>query len=147
MYELLLVEDNPGDALLAREVFGEGPYDVNIHHVSEGNDALSFLKQDGRHASAPRPDLILLDLNLPGKDGRELLADIKNDDDLRSIPVIVLSTSTAYSDMEYCYSLHANCYVSKPISLVEFTDVVRRIESFWFGLPGALQAAEKRDAS
>lgn len=131
MMEVLLVEDNPGDARLAAEAFKEGAVPCRLHVASDGIEAMAFLRRQGRHETAPRPDLILLDLNLPRKDGREVLAEIKEDPGLRRIPVIVLTTSQAESDIARAYELHANCYIVKPVDFDRFIDVVRGIEDFW----------------
>ncbi|WP_184263827.1 response regulator [Novispirillum itersonii] len=132
--EILLVEDNPGDARLAAEAFKEGTIPTHLHVASDGIEAMAFLRRQGRHESAPRPDLILLDLNLPRKDGREVLAEIKEDPALRRIPVIVLTTSQAESDVSRAYDLHANCYIVKPVDFDRFIDVVKGIEDFWCSL-------------
>ena len=129
--EILLVEDNPGDVRLTREALVDGKVWNNLHHAADGVEALDFLRQQGKHTSAPRPDMILLDLNLPRKSGREVLADIKADPTLRSIPVVVLTTSKAEEDVLESYGLHANCYIVKPIDLDQFIRVVQSIESFW----------------
>jgi chemotaxis family two-component system response regulator Rcp1 len=130
--EILLVEDNPGDARLAREGLSECKIRNNLHVVDDGVKAMAFLRQSGEYAHVPRPDLILLDLNLPRKDGREVLREIKEDESLRLIPVVVLTTSKAEEDIVKSYSLHANCYVTKPLGLQQFLDVVKSIEDFWF---------------
>ena len=129
--EILLVEDNPGDVRLTREALKEGKVYNNLHWAKDGVEALEFLKRQGRHADAPRPDIILLDLNLPKKDGREVLAVIKQDADLKNIPVVVLTTSEAEEDVLKSYSLHANCYVTKPVDLEKFIQVVQSIDRFW----------------
>ncbi len=129
--EILLVEDNPADVRLTREAFKDGRVRNNLHVVEDGVEAVAFLRRQGRYASAVRPDLILLDLNLPKMDGREVLAGIKADPDLRRIPVIVLSVSQAEQDILKSYNLNANCYISKPVDLDEFIRVVRAIEGFW----------------
>lgn len=130
--EILLVEDNPGDIRLMRESFKDAKVRNNINHVGDGITALAYLRREGPYARAPRPDIILLDLNLPKKDGREVLAVIKSDDDLRRIPVVILTTSRAEEDIVKSYDLHANCYISKPVDLEQFMHVVRSIENFWF---------------
>lgn len=127
--EILLVEDNPGDARLAVEAFREGRVANRLHAVEDVEQALDFLR--GRNAGAPRPDLILLDLRLPRGDGRELLAELKQDPDLRRIPVIVLTTSQSEQDVLASYDLHVNCYITKPVDLDQFYAVVRAIEDFW----------------
>ncbi|MBI2711015.1 MAG: response regulator [Actinobacteria bacterium] len=129
--EVLLVEDDPGDVLLTREAFEEFKLRNNLHVVSDGVEALEFLSRRGSHADAPRPDLVLLDLNLPRKDGREVLAAIKGDDALASIPVVVLTTSDAEEDILRSYRLHANAYVQKPVDFERFIEVVRRIDDFF----------------
>lgn len=130
--DILLVEDSPTDVLLAREALEHAKVLNTLHVVSDGVEAMEFLRRRGRFAEAVRPDLILLDLNLPRKDGREVLAEIKEDDDLKRIPVVVLTTSQDESDIHQVYGLHANCYVSKPVDFERFTEVVRAIENFWF---------------
>jgi chemotaxis family two-component system response regulator Rcp1 len=129
--DILLVEDNPGDVRLTREALLDGKVWNNFHHTPDGAEALAFLRKQGVYATVPRPDLILLDLNLPRKDGREVLAEIKEDPDLRTIPVVVLTTSKAEEDVLRSYGLHANCYIVKPIDLEQFLTVVQAIESFW----------------
>ncbi len=129
--EVLLVEDNAGDARLAQEALRNGKFRVGFHHARDGEEAMAFLRRSGKHTAAPRPDLILLDLNLPGMDGREVLAEIKIDEDLKRIPVVVLSTSSAEHDILCAYGLHANCYVTKPVTMVEFIKAVTAIEDFW----------------
>jgi CheY-like chemotaxis protein len=129
--EVLLVEDDPGDVLMTREAFAQHKVRNTLHVVSDGVEALSFLRQEGKYAEAPRPDLVLLDLNLPRKDGREVLAEIKADPQLRRTPVVVLTTSEAEEDVLRSYDLHANAYVAKPVDFDRFIDVVRRIDSFF----------------
>ncbi|MEA3324497.1 MAG: response regulator [Euryarchaeota archaeon] len=129
--EILLVEDNPGDVRLTQEVLMDGKVRNNMHVAKDGVDAISFLQQTGEYADAPRPDIILLDLNMPKKDGREVLADIKADPDLKKIPVVVLTTSSAEHDIFRSYDLHANCYITKPVDLDQFIRVIRSIEDFW----------------
>jgi CheY-like chemotaxis protein len=129
--EILLVEDNPGDERLTREALKEGKVYSNLHWVKDGVEAMDFLRRKGKHAGAPRPDIVLLDLNLPKKDGREVLQDIKNDGDLKRIPVVVLTTSKAEEDVLRTYDLHANCYVTKPVDLEKFIVVVKSIDVFW----------------
>ncbi|MBV8071076.1 MAG: response regulator [Acidobacteriaceae bacterium] len=130
-FEILLVEDNPGDVFLTKEAFREGRFAHRLSIVEDGEEALDFLKHRGRYKDTPTPDLILLDLNLPRKDGRELLAEIKEDVQLRHIPVIVLTTSDARQDICRAYKLHANCYLTKPILMEEFLHKVRSVEDFW----------------
>src|SRR5688500_16815986 len=129
--EILLVEDNPGDERLTREALKEGKVYSNLHWVKDGVEAMQFLRREGKYADVPRPDIILLDLNLPKKDGREVLQDIKNDDKLKRIPVVVLTTSKAEEDVLRSYNLHANCYVTKPVDLEKFIVVVKTIDIFW----------------
>jgi CheY-like chemotaxis protein len=130
--EVLLVEDNPGDVRLTREALKEGKVHNNLHVAADGVEALAFLRREGRYADAVRPDLILLDLNLPRKGGREVLEEIKGDPTLRNIPVVILTSSSAEQDIARAYDLHANCYISKPVDLDQFITVVRSIENFWF---------------
>jgi len=129
--EILLVEDNPGDVRLAVEALRDGKVANRLHIVEDGVEAMSFLRREGRYADVPRPDLILLDLNLPLKDGREVLAEIKQDADLKRIPVVILTSSAAEQDVVQAYNLYANCYIVKPIDLDQFLKVVRSIEDFW----------------
>ena len=129
--EILLVEDNPGDMRLTKEALKEGKVYNNLHWAQDGVEALEVLRREGKHAKAPRPDIILLDLNLPKKDGREVLSVIKNDDQLKHIPVVVLTTSKAEEDVVRSYNLHANCYVTKPVDLEKFISVVHAIDRFW----------------
>ena len=132
--EILLVEDNPGDARLTQEALKEGKIGNNLHHVADGVEALSFLRRQGAWAQAPVPDIVLLDLNLPRKDGREVLGEMKADPALKSIPVVVLTTSEAEQDILASYELHANCYITKPVDLDKFISIVRAIESFWLAI-------------
>jgi chemotaxis family two-component system response regulator Rcp1 len=129
--EILLVEDNPGDVRLTKEALREGKVYNNLHWAKDGVEALEFLRRQGKHAKAPRPDIILLDLNLPKKDGREVLEIIKGDEQLKNIPVVVLTTSKAEEDVVRSYALHANCYVTKPVDLEKFIVVVKSIDRFW----------------
>ena len=129
--EILLVEDNPGDVRLTLEAFKDAKVRNNLSVVENGVEAMTFLRREGKFASAPRPDLILLDLNLPKKDGREVLEEIKADADLRRIPVVVLTTSQAEEDILKTYNLHANCYITKPVDFDQFIKIVRSIEEFW----------------
>jgi two-component system, chemotaxis family, response regulator Rcp1 len=129
--EVLLVEDSAGDVRLTREAFKDAKVHINLHVASDGAEAMAFLKHDGVHANAPRPDLILLDLNLPKKDGREVLEEIKVSPTLGSIPVVILTTSAADADILRSYRLHANCYITKPVDLDGFLTVVKSIDSFW----------------
>ena len=130
--EILLVEDSPSDAALAREALIEAKVHNNLHHVEDGIEALAFLRREGKYAKAPRPGLILLDLNLPRTDGREVLAKIKADTNLATIPVVVLTTSQSEQDIMQVYGLHANCYITKPVDFAQFAHVVRSINDFWF---------------
>ncbi|CAI4030758.1 Response regulator Rcp1 [Nitrospira tepida] len=132
--EILLVEDNPGDVRLTMEALKEAKVINNLTVLKDGAEALAFLHRQGQYAKAPRPHLILLDLNLPKKDGREVLADIKADPTLRRIPVVVLTTSQDEQDVYKSYNLHANCFITKPVDLEQFVKVVRSIEDFWLGI-------------
>jgi two-component system, chemotaxis family, response regulator Rcp1 len=132
--EILLVEDNPGDVRLTAEGLREGKIRNNLSVVGDGIEAMAFLHREGQYGDAPRPDLILLDLNLPRKDGREVLAEIKVDEDLRRIPVVILTTSSAEQDIVRTYDLAANCYVTKPLDFEAFVEVVKSIEEFWFSI-------------
>ena len=129
--EILLVEDNPGDVRLTREALKDGKIVNNLHVAEDGVDALAFLRREGKYHNAVRPELILLDLNLPKKDGREVLAEIKADKELKRIPVVILTSSAAEQDIVRSYNLHANCYVTKPVDLDQFINVVKSIEHFW----------------
>ncbi|HEU0199342.1 MAG TPA: response regulator [Burkholderiaceae bacterium] len=140
--EILLVEDSPADVDLALESFAESPVDHRVHTVSDGEGALDFLHRRGSHAAAPRPDLVILDLNLPRKDGREVLADIRADAALKDLPVVVLTSSESERDMYSCYQLQANCYVVKPIGLQEFQRTMRAIQRFWLETVAALPTQE-----
>jgi CheY-like chemotaxis protein len=129
--EILLVEDNPGDVRLTKEALKEGKVYNNLHWAKDGVEAMEFLRQEGKNAKAPRPDIILLDLNLPKKDGREVLASLKSDSRFKHIPVVILTTSEAEEDVLKSYELHANCYVTKPVDLEKFIQVVQSIDRFW----------------
>ncbi len=129
MTDVLLIEDNSGDVRLMKEALAGS--DLRIHVAEDGDEALQFLRQKGRFSLAPRPDLIFLDLNLPRRDGREVLEEIKKDAELRRIPVIILTTSDAQQDVQRAYDLHANCYVRKPSELDDFFDVIRSCQDFW----------------
>jgi two-component system, chemotaxis family, response regulator Rcp1 len=128
--DILLVEDNPGDERLTREALKEGKVYSNLHWVKDGVEAMAFLRREGKYAAAPRPEIILLDLNLPRKDGREVLEEVKADDRLRRIPVVILTTSKAEEDVLRTYNLHANCFVTKPVDLDKFMVVVKSIDDF-----------------
>jgi CheY-like chemotaxis protein len=130
--EILLVEDNAGDVRLTREALKDAKVLNTLHVARDGEEAMDYLYHKGKYADAPRPDLILLDLNLPRKDGREVLAEIKADEDLKRIPVVILTTSKSEEDVLKVYNLHANCYVTKPLDLDQFIRVVQAIEDFWF---------------
>lgn len=132
--EILLVEDNPGDARLALEALKESKVHNNLHHVSDGVEAMKFLRRQMEQTGVPPPDLILLDLNMPRMDGREVLEEIKEDPDLRVIPVVVLTTSEAERDLLKSYGMHANAYIVKPIDLDRFMEVIQAIEEFWFSI-------------
>jgi len=132
--EILLVEDNPGDVRLTKEALKEGRFANIINVAVDGFEAMAFLRREGKYANASRPDLILLDLNLPKKNGREVLAEIKADSDLKRIPVVVLTSSQAEKDIVATYNLHANCYITKPVDFEQFICVVRSIEDFWFAV-------------
>lgn len=132
--EILLVEDNPGDARLTLEAFKEGRVLNHLTVINDGAEALEYLRREGPHADAKQPDLVLLDLNLPKKDGREVLAEVKSDARLRNIPVVVLTTSAAPEDVKKAYGEHANCYITKPVDLEQFLHVVQSIENFWLSL-------------
>jgi two-component system, chemotaxis family, response regulator Rcp1 len=137
--EFLLVEDNPGDVRLTREALTESKLANHLSVVNDGVEAMAFLRREGKYADAPRPDLILLDLNLPRKSGREVLAEIKADASLKRIPVVVITSSEAEQDILATYNLHVNCYVTKPVDLDQFIKVVRSIQTFWLTivkLPG-----------
>lgn len=129
--EILLVEDSPADVRLTKEALKEEKLHNNLYVVNDGVEAMEFLRKEGKYQKAIRPDLILLDLNLPKKDGREVLKEIKNDDDLKTIPVVILTISKAEEDVLKSYNLHANCYITKPIDLNQFTKVVKSIKDFW----------------
>ena len=132
--EILLIEDNPGDARLTQEALNDGKVKNNLHIVYDGVEATDFLFKRNKYKDAPRPDLILLDLNLPKKSGKEVLAEIKVDENLKSIPVIILTTSKAEVDILKSYKLHANCFLTKPIDLIKFFEMIKSIEGFWLTL-------------
>jgi CheY-like chemotaxis protein len=133
-FEILLVEDSPGDVRLTREALKDAKVHVNLHVAPDGMEAMAFLKREGQYAGAPRPDMILLDLNLPRKDGREVLAEIKESPTLQCIPVIILTTSKSDEDVLRSYRLRANCYISKPVDLDGFLKVVKSIDDFWLSI-------------
>jgi len=132
--EVLLVEDSPGDVRLTREAFKDAKVHINLHVASDGNEAMAFLLGRGEYVGVPRPDLILLDLNLPKKDGREVLTEIKESPTLRSIPVVILTTSASEADILRSYRLHANCYITKPVGLNGFLEVIKSIDNFWLSV-------------
>jgi two-component system, chemotaxis family, response regulator Rcp1 len=132
--EVLLVEDSPGDIRLTQEALKDAKVHINLRVARDGIDAMAFLKREGEYAAAPRPDLILLDLNLPRKDGREVLKEIKENPELKSIPVVILTTSASEADILRSYLLHANCYITKPVNLDGFLTVVKSIDSFWLSI-------------
>jgi two-component system, chemotaxis family, response regulator Rcp1 len=132
LIDILLVEDNPGDVRLTREILKDGRLRNNLFVCGDGEDALDFLRRRGKHANATRPDLVLLDLNLPRKSGREVLAEVKDDPDLKAIPIVILTTSSAEYDVLQSYNLHANCYITKPVDLAQFIKIVHEICDFWF---------------
>jgi len=129
--QILLVEDNPGDVRLTMEALRGAKVANELHVVGDGGEAIEFLNRCGTHADAPRPDIVLLDLNLPRVDGNEVLAQIKSDPDLAKIPIIVLTSSSAEADIQRAYELHANCFISKPVDFTEFIGAVRSLEGFW----------------
>lgn len=129
--EVLLVEDNPGDVRLTQETFRDANQSIHLSVATEGADAMAFLRREGAHVHAPRPDVILLDLNLPKMDGREVLVQIKKDEDLKAIPVVILTTSDAEADIVASYRLHANCYLTKPVQLKAFEELVKSVNDFW----------------
>jgi len=142
MIDILLVEDSPADVLIAREALSEAKLLNTIHVAEDGVEAMDFLYKRGKFASTPRPDLILLDLNLPRKNGREVLAEIKADEDLKRIPVVVLTTSNAEEDILRSYNLYANCYVVKPVEFDSFVKAVQSIQHFWFSIVALPPAKE-----
>lgn len=132
--DILMVEDNPGDARLTEEALKESKVYNNLHHVRDGVEAMEFLLKEGRYSDAPTPDIILLDLNLPRKDGRQVLAELKAIPRLKNIPVVVLTTSEAEQDIVKSYELHANCYITKPVDLDKFVEIIHGIENFWLSI-------------
>ncbi|MBW4555604.1 MAG: response regulator [Trichormus sp. ATA11-4-KO1] len=132
--EVLLVEDNPGDAQLTRIALEDSKISVNLNVVEDGVEAMAFLRKQENYASAPHPDIVLLDLNLPRKDGREVLAEIKADQSLKRIPVVVLTTSQSEEDVLKAYNLSANCFITKPVDFDQFVKIVQSIENFWFAI-------------
>ncbi len=129
--DFLLVEDNPGDVRLTQEALKSHKVQNNLHVATDGEEAMAFLRRQGKYANAPRPDIILLDLNLPKKDGREVLAEIKSDPNLKTIPVVIITSSEAEQDVIKSYNLNANCYVTKPVNLDQFIKVVQSVNDFW----------------
>lgn len=139
LVEILLVEDSMGDAGLVKEVLKESKIRNHVSHVMNGEEAMAFLRKEGKYADVRRPHLVLLDLNMPRKDGREVLAEVKADDKLKNIPIVVMTTSKSEEDICRSYKLHANCYIQKPLDFEQFANVIRSIEEFWFTivrLPG-----------
>ncbi len=134
LIEILLVEDNPGDVRLTREALKDGKVLNKLSVVEDGAEAMAFLRREGKYTDAPRPDLILLDLNLPKKDGRQVLAEIKVDQNLKRIPVVILTTSKSEEDILKTYDQHANCYITKPVDLEQFLTVVKSVQHFWLGV-------------
>jgi CheY-like chemotaxis protein len=132
--EVLLVEDNPGDALLTRIALEDSKISVHLNVVEDGVEAMAFLRKQDKYAKVAHPDIVLLDLNLPKKDGREVLAEIKSDENLKRIPVVVLTTSQAEEDILKAYNLAANCYITKPVDFDQFIKIIRTIENFWFAI-------------
>jgi CheY-like chemotaxis protein len=132
--EIMLVEDNPGDVRLTREALKEAKVRNSLSVAGDGVEAMAFLRREGTHSTAPRPDIILLDLNLPRKDGRQVLAEIKADPELRRLPVVILTTSKAEEDILKTYDLHANCFITKPVDFDQFVKVVHSIEHFWLSI-------------
>ncbi|MBV8938615.1 MAG: response regulator [Alphaproteobacteria bacterium] len=132
--EILLVEDNPGDVELTQEAFADSKICNHLYVANDGVEALEFLRRVGPHANAVRPDVVLLDLNMPRMDGKELLEVVKNDPDLKSIPIVILTSSEAEKDIVKSYKLHANCYINKPVNLEGFLEVVRSMEDFWLSV-------------
>ena len=130
--EILLVEDSSTDVMLTEEALEHAKMRNNLHVVKDGVEAMAFLRKERQYSAVPRPDLILLDLNMPRKDGREVLTEVKTDDDLKTIPVVVLTTSQAQEDVLHAYGLHANCYITKPVDFEQFANVVQAIDKFWF---------------
>ena len=144
--EILLVEDSPSDQLLAKTALAEAKLPTRVHVVADGVEAMAFLRAEGKYHAAVRPDLILLDLNLPRKDGRQVLAEIKASEELKRIPVVVLTTSQSEQDMHQAYGLHANCYIAKPVDFDDFKSALQSVQDFWFQtvrLPGRATRAER----
>jgi len=133
-FEILLVEDSPGDVRLTREAFKDAKMHINLHVASDGIEAMALLNREGEYANVPRPDLILLDLNLPRKDGRQVLEEIKANPALMTIPIVILTTSASEEDVLRSYRLHANCYISKPVDLDGFLTVIKSIDNFWLSI-------------
>jgi chemotaxis family two-component system response regulator Rcp1 len=141
--EILVIEDNPGDVQLIIEALQEAKLANHLHSVGDGLEAMAFLRHEVPYQDAPRPDLILLDLNLPKKDGRQVLEEIKDDPELRQIPIVILTTSRADADILRAYHLHANCYVTKPVDFTQFIEVVQAIDHFWFAIVTLPHQAKK----
>lgn len=133
-FNVLLIEDNPGDVRLTQEAIKEGNKEINLEVVMDGVEAIKYLRKQEQYEHVPKPDLILLDLNLPKWDGREVLKEIKADNELKRIPVLVLTTSNAEQDVINCYDLHANCYINKPVDFDRFFEIIRKIEDFWLDI-------------
>jgi CheY-like chemotaxis protein len=142
--DVLLVEDNAGDARLTREAFRDANRAIRLHVAADGAGAMNFLRNEGEHVGAPRPDLILLDLNLPRMNGHEILGNIKEDEDLKAIPTVILTTSVAEADIRKSYQLHANCYLSKPVRLEAFESLVKSINDFWLTTATLPQTGQSR---
>ncbi|HEY0466073.1 MAG TPA: response regulator [Polyangiaceae bacterium] len=145
--EILLVEDSPTDQLLAKTALAQSKLPTRLHVVADGVEAMAFLRAEGKYHAAVRPDLILLDLNLPRKDGREVLAEIKDSEEFKRIPVVVLTTSQSEQDIHQAYGLHANCYIAKPVNFDDFKSAVQSVQDFWFRtvrLPGRTADGERR---
>ncbi len=143
--KILMVEDNPGDARLAQEALKDSKINNSLYHVEDGEEAMRFLRRQAEYSDAPQPDLVLLDLNLPRKDGREVLAEIKEDPKLKLVPVVVMTTSEAERDLVKSYDLHANAYVVKPMSLDQFVEVVQGIEEFWLSIVKLPRVSDGKD--
>jgi two-component system, chemotaxis family, response regulator Rcp1 len=130
--QVLLVEDNPTDVLITQEALDLARISINLHVVENGEEAMAFLRREGNHVGAPRPNLIMLDLNMPGKHGQDVLVEIKSDEKFKAIPVVILTTSKSPTDIKNAYGCHANCYIAKPVDFEAFAEVIRTIQKFWF---------------